>query len=376
MINNRFVTIFDRAKNFHLVKDVGQIPYHMHKEHGYDSTIVTCKNDDTYSFLDNEVKGLKIKFIPKIKFFKINLGVIFYLIKNAKKIDILQQFHIRNYTIIYAIVYKIFNKNGINYIKADANEKYLVDRGRVIKKKYVNIISKYVDYLSFETKEITKLFKEQNNTLVNKVITIPNGVDEKYVKLLNLKNSCLEKENTIIYVARVGSYQKNTELFLDIIEKVNLKDWKVFIIGEIENEFKSKIDFFFQNNKQLVEKVIFLGNISSREEIYKYYAKSKVFCLTSRYEGFPLVFPEAIYFGNYIITTDVSGANDITNNEQFGVIVRNPTSENYAQILNNLITSEKLDSSFCKDIKTFAIENFTWQSIIKKLNRKLGKNDD
>ena len=98
--------------------------------------------------------------------------------------------------------------------------------------------------------------------------------------------------------------------------------------------------------------------------------------MTSRYEGFPLVFPEAIYFGNYIITTDVSGANDITNNGQFGVIVRNLTSENYAQILNNLITSEKLDNSFCKDIKTFAIENFTWQSIIKKLNRKLGKNDD
>jgi len=65
-----FVTIFDRTRNFHLVKDVGQIPYHISQEHEYISKIVTCKNEDNYSYLDNEVKGLQIDFIKILKYLK------------------------------------------------------------------------------------------------------------------------------------------------------------------------------------------------------------------------------------------------------------------------------------------------------------------
>ena len=135
MQKKTFVTLFDRTENFHLVKDVGQIPYHMYKEFDYNSKIVTCKNDSDYSYLTDEVKGLEIEFVSKIKLFKFNLGVIFYLIRNAKKIDILNQFHIRNYTMLYALIYKLFNKKGINYIKTDSNEKEILLRTSIFKKK-------------------------------------------------------------------------------------------------------------------------------------------------------------------------------------------------------------------------------------------------
>lgn len=377
MIKKTFVTIFDRTKNFHLVKDVGQIPFHMYKEFDYDSKIVTCKNDSEYPYLDKEVKGLKIDFISKINFFNINLGVVFYLIKNSKNIEILHQFHIRSYTLFYAKLYKMLNKNGINYIKADANEKYLMDRGTIIKKKHLKNVDKYVDFISFETEEIAKLVRENYITLAKKVLRITNGIDENYVKSLNLKvMDCSEKENIILYVARVGSFQKNTELFLSAIEKIDLDDWKVHIIGEIDKKFEFFVKSFISNNSNLKNKVIFHGNITSREEIYNYYSRAKIFCLTSLYEGFPLVFPEALYFGNYIITTDVSGAKDITNNEKFGTIVKDFEVETYSSSLQQLIKSLKLDNKYCENIKNFALENFTWQSIVKNLHEKLNSKND
>ncbi len=367
-----FVTIFDRTRNFHLVKDVGQIPYHISQEHEYISKIVTCKNEDNYSYLDNEVKGLQIDFIKNFKIFKINFGVIFYLIKNAKNINVLHQFHIRNYTLIYAMVYKILNKKGLNYIKADADEKDLIQRGTIIKKKYHNIINKYVDLISFETNEIVRLAQEENISFKNKFFKISNGIDEKYLEKLDLnKIDCTKKENVIIYVARIGTYQKNTELFLDVIERVQLEDWKVYLIGEIDNKFKSFIQHYFEKNKHLVDKVIFLGNINSRKEIYNYYKKSKIFCMTSRFEGFPLVYPEAIYFGNFILTTNVSGSIDITDNNKYGKIVSDFSVESFSVILNDLILSSKINFALCQEIRKFAIENFTWQSIVSVLDKKL-----
>lgn len=375
MKQKRFVTIFDRAKNFHLVKDVGQVPYHMHKEHNYDSVLLTCKNEDTYKYLDDEVKGLKLEFISNIKLFKINFSVIFYLMKNAKKIDVLHQFHIRNYTLLYALIYKFFNKNGINYIKADANEKFLEHRGSVIKKKHLNKINKYIDFISFETSNVVDMFKKENPKLSQKAIKIPNGIDEKYItEKLNISDSdCTEKENIIIYVARIGTHQKNTELFLDSIEKIELGDWKVHLIGEIETEFNTYIESFFLRNTHLKDKVIFHGNISSREKIYKYYLKSKIFCMSSRFEGFPLVYPEVLYFGNYIFTTDVSGAKDITKDEKYGTIINDFCSNEYSEKLENLIKTYELKTDFCNEIKDFAKNNYTWQKIIEALDNNIRK---
>ena len=89
MKNKKFITIFHRLKNLHLVKDVGQIPYHLHKNYGYDSQIITYNNEKEYSLL-KETKGLKIKFIKnKGKNFFIERSILEYLWKTSKKIDIL-----------------------------------------------------------------------------------------------------------------------------------------------------------------------------------------------------------------------------------------------------------------------------------------------
>src|SRR5690606_8696614 len=112
-----------------------------------------------------------------------------------------------------------------------------------------------------------------------------------------------EKENIILAVGRIGTYQKNTELLLEALLNVDLNNWKVFILGPIEENFTAYISNLFTAHPNLKDKIIFAGNITDRLELFGWYNRAKILCMTSRFEGFPITFSEALYFGNYIITT-------------------------------------------------------------------------
>ena len=155
-----FVTIFEKCENIHLIKDVGQIPYFMHKIFQYDSIILTVKNDKYYPYLESEVKGLKLKFIPKIKLGRVSLSVIWYLIKYSKGIDVLHLFHHREPSYVYSIIYKFMNPKGHLYLKSDKGYRGLLKNDGLfankklrhkIRSKLFDISIKYIDTLSIES---------------------------------------------------------------------------------------------------------------------------------------------------------------------------------------------------------------------------------
>jgi GalNAc-alpha-(1->4)-GalNAc-alpha-(1->3)-diNAcBac-PP-undecaprenol alpha-1,4-N-acetyl-D-galactosaminyltransferase len=184
-------------------------------------------------------------------------------------------------------------------------------------------------------------------------------VDNLYLKEEIQLRSWEEKEDIIITVGRIGTYQKNTELFLEALKEVELNNWKVYILGPFELPFQTYIDTYFKLNPQLRDKVIFTGNIIDRKELFEWYNRAKIFCLTSRFEGFPITFPEALYFGNHIISTPVSSALQITNYSQFGKVVKAETKDFAAAIQEGIeegfLTSKRYESTL-----KFSRTNFTW----------------
>lgn len=80
------------SRNVHLTKEIGMIPWTMHKNYGYRGGVATYKNEE-YSYLEHEVRGLEMDYIKRITGnFKIDS--ILWLLKNAKKCEVLQVFHI------------------------------------------------------------------------------------------------------------------------------------------------------------------------------------------------------------------------------------------------------------------------------------------
>lgn len=379
-----FVTLFTDTENFHLVKDVGQVPYFMYKTEAYDAQLISYRNNKEYSYLNKEVKGLKLNFIPnKGRFFYFEAGILSYLWSSSKSIDILNLFHFKKDHLLYLLLYKILNPKGKAYIKLDMDILFFKDYNAFLYSKYVlknyllkgltKWIFKLTDVFSVETEEARSYLLKVYPELNPKLICLPNGVDNLYLDEEIKLRSWEEKENIIITVGRIGTFQKNTELFLEALKEVELNDWKVYILGPVEDSFQIYIATYFERNPHLSDKIIFTGNITDRKELFEWYNRAKIFCLTSRFEGFPIVFPEALYFGNYIISTRVSSSEHITNHGQFGKIVKAEVPELAASV-QECIADDFLTVGRFDGIRQFAETYFTWPGIVERLADKLKEN--
>lgn len=363
----RFVTIFPEAENIHLIKDVGMIPYIMNKEYGFKSKIVCYKNG-SYPYKENEFKNIELEFIKKISGNKL-IDQIIYLLKNSRKIDILNLIHVTQINLILINIYKAINRKGKVYLKMDANinikntvNPSLNTIKGIIKRKTIQ----KCELISVETEELHKYLVQ--NWKIN-VEYIPNGF-YNFQSINEFKSD--NKENIILTVGRIGTYEKANEILLEGFKLASSKinNWSLRIVGPIEEHFKEYITNFFSENPRLKDKITFLGPIYDLEKLEMEYKRAKIFCLTSRSEGFPLVFLEAIKNGCYVITSNVLSAYDITNYGKLGSIF---TIDNSLELSHKFIEvcNDNIIDNLHGDIINYAYNNFEWSSICKKIHKKL-----
>jgi len=129
-----------------------------------------------------------------------------------------------------------------------------------------------------------------------------------------------EKKNIILTVGRIGTQQKNNEEMLEAFAGVAdiLKSWSLRLVGPIEPEFNDYISSYFQSYPNLKGRVIFTGPLFDKEKLYNEYKKAKVFTLSSRLEGAPNVYAEALFHGCKFVTSDIDAADDMTNFDTLG----------------------------------------------------------
>ncbi|MDF2505029.1 glycosyltransferase [Clostridium sp.] len=366
----RYCVLYPKAENVHLIKDVGMIAYKLHKLYGYDSYVISYNNDE-YDYLNKEVKGLKMDFIENKD--KNLINVFKYLKKNSRNIDILQIFHMTFNSVIYACLYKLFNKKGLVFLKLDCTE-LLLDKIRNMKgvqRILLNFFLNRVDIIGVEQKYIFNKLKSLLGKHSNKLINIPNGID--------FQDECFkediifnDKENAILNVGRIGSSEKATDLLMkafSLIDEKIRKDWKLVFVGPIEDSFKTTIDGFFKENESMRNSIIFKGPIFNRKNLFEEYKKSKIFCLTSQYESFGIALIEAIACGNVIVSTRVGIAEEIVKGDN-GAVVEVGDVNAICDSLSRLMNSDKL-SDFSKHMEAYCKENYNWDTIVEKLHYRI-----
>ena len=373
----KFVTIFEKCENIHLIKDVGQIPYLMYKNHNYDASIVCVKNSKNYSYLEDEVCGLKLKFIPKLKLGRISLSTLWYLLFNAKKIDVLHLFHHREPTYIYSIIYKKLNPKGHLYIKSDKGYRDIINndgffakgkRRHEKREKLFNKALEYIDTISVENEGSYEFLIQKYPRQKEKFFYLTNAldIDGFYEKVSPVPYEI--KENIILTVGRIGAKEKNNTMFLEALSQTKLDDWKVYFIGPIEEGFQVEIEKFYKINPLLKERVKFLGAIENRAKLFEYYSQAKLFCLTSIEESFGFVLIEAMSYGEFVITTDVSSAMDITEDEKYGKIVNSVDELSLA--IEDMIQNQTKYKVLSSKISNYAQKKYNWKSVIKLLEMR------
>lgn len=328
-------------------KDVGLIP-------------IVFQNNLNYNcnFLCNWIVD------PKDEVHKNNMQVILIDTEETttsvlKNTDILMLYGIYDYNLEMITKYKRIKPEGKIYLKLDMNIHWL---------KNIQMTDNLIEALnsctliSVECRSLEKYIKEHWPV---KVEYIPNGYYDFSGSTLNYE----DKENTIITVGRLGSHQKATEVLLQAfrLASLELKDWKLKLIGGIEDSFRSYIEEFFENNPEMKNRVIFTDKITDRKLLEVEYEKAKVFCLSSRYEGFPNVFPEAAIKGCYIVSSDIDPAYDATNNKKFGSMFSIDDFEELSRVLINVCSNEELLKGTSSDIQKYTKENFNWISLCERI---------
>jgi glycosyltransferase involved in cell wall biosynthesis len=327
----KMVVVFENLEQVHLGKDVGALPLALQQNEGWDVSLYsTLKHfaDDEYE------KIVKLNFFTKFKNRKLDKLLLFiYVLKKSRNIDYLMVFHGDKDKLILFLLCKILNKNLVTYVKLDIGElnaNSIIHKSStesVFKRMARFILSKSVDVFSVETKQVLEMIKDLPQYR-NKIHYLPNGfyADKPY----DWKKP---KEKIIISVGRIGTPQKNNELLLSAIEQLeSIGEYVFYFIGPVEQSFQKRVDSLLARREDLIGKIVLTGNIANKEVLYEYYKRAEVLCFTSIYEGFSLVMPEALYFGCYLISTDLAAAYDLTDNGHYGqVITINQALINYSK---------------------------------------------
>jgi glycosyltransferase involved in cell wall biosynthesis len=376
------------------------IAYMMHKVYGLDASVV-CYKLGEYPYSEQYTKGLNLDFVPRTH--SIIVDSVRYLIKNAKKIDFLHLFHFRIKSLISILIYKLLNPKGKVYLKLDANSG--IKKIKYRKYHAFDLIKfsilKCCDLISVETSNLQSYLNEHWPVDIH---LIPNGFSLNGIEInpqnlqIKIDNDCVnkyiyseiekwqskngvdfqldvrhyyEKKNILLSVGRIGVYEKNSEMLLNAVAQLDLKDWIVILAGPVDESFHGFIDHYFKIHPDLVNRVIFTGNIADRQILFALYNISKVLCLTSRWEGFPLVFPEALFFGNYIVTTEVGAEIDITRNGRIGSIIPQNDEKSLTNKLQQIIDQSLDLSKKFDEIIEHGQKNYSWDIIVDDVYRLL-----
>lgn len=361
-----FVTIFPLTQNIHLIKDVGIIPYLMHKNHNYDSYIA-CYNNGSYDYLQTDVSGLNMVFISK-KFKSDFLNIVIFLL-TFKKIDVLQLYHYSFERLVVCFLFKLITLGrGKTYIKLDANEKNLNKKYSGFKRILNKFFIKFVNVISAETKTITQ--KLNNNNFFDKNVEfISNG-------FYQIKNeiSFGTKRKQCITVANLDDHRKSSitlvKGFALFCKNNPSTDWEFILVGRYDEKFKKEVEAVFKVYPEAVNKIFLKGEINNRSELRKMYEQSQIFLFASLTESFGFVYLEALANRCYILSTPLEPCKEISNNWKFATSFDFRDYKNLANLIELTIENNDL-GEITQRGQAYAYENYYWSTIVDKLQKLL-----
>lgn len=173
------------------------------------------------------------------------------------------------------------------------------------------------------------------------------------------------RDRKVITVARL-EYQKNIEAMLRVWAMVApcCPGWSLEIAGE--GSMRNMLENL-ASELGISDCVKFLG---FRKDVFDMLVRSRIFLLTSRYEGFPLVIPEAMSAGTVPVSFRLPyGPADIIVDGVSGVLVEYNDERVMADRLIALMNDEdmqvRMSLAACKRVEDFSLDSIVSQWIDK-----------
>lgn len=212
-------------------------------------------------------------------------------------------------------------------------------------------------------------FFDVPSMLMKKVVSVHNPCSFQ-------KEQGVEKKNQLLYVGRLELGQKRVDLLVDVWARLyrRFPEWSLVIVGEgpdSENLKKRVRDL-------KLPRVVFEGRKSSDP----YYSCAKIFCMTSSYEGFPMVLPEAMNYNCVPVAFEsFASVKDIIEDGRTGLLISPFDCDCYAERVSGLMKNEDFRAKLATNGKVFVSQKFSvehivdcWETLFSEvLNKKTKK---
>ncbi len=268
-----------------------------------------------------EYKPASIRFLPIRKFIN-SIKRLKFIIKYKNKFDFSASF--ATYSKVASFTSRTASKNCALWGHADYFELFRQNKNEM--KDFFEGI-KYDEFktIIFVSKKACNTFIEVFPQMKNKVVFCNNLINYKKIQNMSKEKTDYKKDKyTFINVGRHDETQKKLTRIIEAAEmlKEDNLDFKILFVGEGKDTSKYKK---IANRSELRDNVEFLG---VKKNPYPYIKLADAVILTSDYEGYPVVFLEALILNKPIITTDVADAVDDIN-DKFGKVVKKDENDIY-----------------------------------------------
>ena len=230
--------------------------------------------------------------------------------------------------------------------------------------------------VSSYTKKV--LLKNFNNKIVKKkTFVVHNGferdklnnIDIKFLKKIN------KKKKSILTVANLVP-RKNIKTIVEIFDEINKKFRDKFELN-IVGDGVEKIEILKLIKKFKLEKNVNLFSNLTNSQVSALYEKSNFFFLFSKnykneFEGFGIVFLEAMYKKNIVFASNHGGIKDIIFNEKNGFLF-DVNRKNFKNTVINkffkVLQQKKMQKKIIKYSSNF-VKNFSWEKNINEILKR------
>lgn len=227
---------------------------------------------------------------------------------------------------------------GIPIIASERLDPAAMSKTRKILKR---LLLPYADWLVVQTQSIKDYFPE---SIQKKTSIIYNPVVTEVFREIDNGQLTIENEGRLNRIISVGRLypQKNQEMMIRAFAKVAEKfpDWQLVIYGE--GPLRESLELIVES-LEMEGRVLLPGRT---EHVIEELRKSKIFCMSSDYEGMSNSMIEAICVGLPIVTTAVSGVKELIEDGVNGIVVPCGDEDAMGVALSKLLSEESLRQAF------------------------------
>lgn len=169
-----------------------------------------------------------------------------------------------------------------------------------------------------------------------RLTTIPPGIDTKRFRPVEEQHPAVDEENDSVLVLSRLDPRKGIDMAIRAFAQLDRGGTELLIggTGRLESDLKR-----LATERGVGDSVRFLGFVPD-EELPSLYSSVDVFVLPSEYEGFGIVFMEAMACGTPVVGTDVGGVPTAVADGETGYLVAQDDVEGLAGRIGELLSDQ------------------------------------